>query len=1028
MKQPGKLLCCLAILFAGRAARAQTVDFQGTVTDRYGSRAVIPGAEVTLIKAGLTGRTDAAGRFHLVSAPTGLEGADRPGAARWVPGRGLLFRTLQAGQVSIRLLDSRGGARLAEGDARLGAGLWSFRPALLPAGIYFLDLRAPGIRKGIPIVQLGAGDPEAVPGFRRVDAAPGLAKSAAAADSLLVRKAGYFPLAQAVAGYLQPNLAITLADSQSNQAGLKALFPSAGSLQPDFDPAVPIYTLALRESVSSLKFTAIPVPGDPLLFLQNVYTVTKMATGAPSEPIVLKLGHNPGIRVLSMSRDSSQALYFDIDVNRVADTAAGLTGLASAPAGFSPAFSPGQFVYKLAMPPGAAAVSVTPTALPLCLVQVRGIPLAPGKASPPMAVRPGTDTVPVDVWSPNNQVKVTYRIITTRPEEDTSGVPALASLTVSPAGGMSPAFDPSVTAYHAWYAKGPQPLKFTAVAANPSHLVSLPGRTAVAGWDSVTLSPADSGNFAYDIKVAAPDGLRSKTYSVGISKGTDRTSTLNHISISPAYAEFSPSFTSSYGNYNVTMRFRDSNITVNALPDRMAATCFFNGALIPNGTPYPMALKPWPEATTLDIQIIAQDGVTKSSYRFSFKRYPPLGLPRVNGPSVGLKDTSYLFSQILPSGCVVGSKIQAGLFGYQMDFGDGTAPVAGSHGLSPLLDDIHRAFTAAGTYSIKVRSFCNSDTSAWSPPFPITIYDPAGNGKIRQITGPRSVSETWYPDTTYLITGKTLFEKGTTLTIQPGTRIVFPDTANYLMILGDLYAVGTAADSIRFDRANLRIRWKGAVPTSGTYNPDGSWLAGPRMEYCSLADGYLYIDRTDTDGGWGPYLRHSRVRTITGETFRYCAWAFIEHCRIDTLSGLRMMKAKILNSYVASANLIADIGTPMTMHQCDFGSLRFDWYDFTDSDISGNTFRAIGFGSGTPGRMRGNNILLKGAAQIRASTGAWDMQENYWGESAASEMTAKGPNQNVGIIYDYLDDVGLAKLDYTGWKTAEIADAKPDWP
>jgi hypothetical protein len=1028
MTKPGILLCSLAILFANRAARAQTVDLQGIVTDRYGSQATIPGADVTLLKSGLTARTDAEGRFHMVSVPTGLGGTIRPGEARWVPGRGLLFRNLRAGSVSIRFLDSRGRARSRAGEARLGAGLWSFNPPDLPDGIYFVDLRTPDARTGFNIVQLGRGNPDAVPGFNRLDEGQGLAKTSASADSLIVRKAGYFRLAQAVTEYIQPHLAIALADSLSGQAGFKALFPSAGSLQPDFDPLVPNYALVVRESVSALKFMPIPAPGDPMLFLQNGYDVTKMAAGAPSDPIGLKIGHNPGIRVMSMSRDSSKYIYYDIDVLRVADTAAGLTGLISSPAGFTPAFSPGQFIYTLAMPPGATALSLTPTAQPLCLVQARGNPLASGQTSLPMTVRPGTDTIPVEVWSPNNQVKATYRVITTRPEIDTSGVPALTSLTLSPAGGFTPAFDPAITSYHAWYAKGPQTLKLTAVATNPALVVTLPGRSPVAAWDSVTLTPADSGNFAYDIKVAAADGSQPKTYTVGVSKGTDRVSTLNHFSLSPAYAEFTPSFSPNYGNYTVTMRQKDSNITVNALPDRMAATCFFNGTLLPNGTPYPMALKPWPEVTTLDIMVIAQDGVTKSSYHFSFKRYPPLGQPHVNGPSAGLKDTAYLFSQVLPSGCVIGSKVQAGLFGYQMDFGDGTAPVTGSHGLNPLIDDIRRAYHAEGTYAIKVRSFCNYDTSAWSPPFPIAIYEPTGNGKIKQISGPRSVSETWYKDTTYLITGKTLFEKATTLTIQPGTHIVFPDTANYLMILGGLSAVGTATDSIRFDRANLRIRWKGAVPTSGTYNPDGSYLAGPRMEFCSLPDGYLYIDRTDTDGGWGPYLRHSRVRTITGELFRYCAWSYIEHCRIDTLSGLRMMKAKILNSYVSSAALIADKGAPVALHQCDFGSVRFDIYDFTDSDISGNTFRSIGFGSGTPGQMHGNNILPKASYQIRANTGAWDMKGNYWGEAVAAEMAAKGPNQNIGVIYDYLDDVGLAKLDYSEWKTAEIADAKPDWP
>jgi len=1006
---------------------AQTVDLQGTVTDRYGSKEAIPDADVTLIKAGLTARTDAAGKFHLQSAPTGLAESNRPGMARWVPGRGLIFRNPRAGNVSIGFMDPAGRVKLRIADARLDAGLWSFYPSGLADGIYLLLLRTPDSRAGIPIMQLGRGGADAPPGYCRMDAAvpSGLAKVSGVLDSIKVVKAGYFAFGQAIAGYVQSDLALNLADTSSNLAGLKALFPSSGTLQPNFDPLVLNYALAVRESVSEMKFTPIAAPNGPYLYLQNGYDVSKTAAGVPSDPIGLKTGHNP-IRVLSMSRDSAQMIYYDIDILRVNDTLAGLTGLISAPAGFTPAFSPNQFVYTLAMPAGATAISLTPTAPPFCALRVRGNPVASGQTSLPMTVRAGTDTVPVEVWSPNNLVKATYRVITTRPMQDTSSLPVLASLTVTPAGGFSPAFDPAVTTYHAWYPGGPSPLKIVAVASNPAMLVTLPGRPPVLSWDSVTISP-DSGNFSYDFKVATADGLQSKTYTLGVSKGTDRTSTLNQIHFSPAYALFTPTFSANFGYYDVTMKQKDSLVTVTSLPDRIAATTFYNGAVIPNLTGYPMSIKPWPQVTTLDIVVIAQDGVTKSSYRFSFKRYPPLGVPQVNAPSAGLKDTAYLYSQVLPSGCVIGSKVQAGLFGYQMDFGDGTAPVTGSHGLSPLLDDIHRAYKAAGTFAIKVRSFCNFDTSAWSPPSPITIYDTAASAKVRLITGPHSVSETWYKDTTYLITGKTLFEKAATLTIQPGTHVSFTDTGNYLQILGGLSAVGTATDSIRFDQANLRISWTST--TGGTFNPDGSYLAGPRLEYCAIDRALSFPDGTGTNGGgWGAYLKNSRVRTITGDFFKAIKGSYIDHCRIDFLDGMDLSKSRVLNSHIVTASIIAGKGSPVTVQRCDFGYTLFHSGDFTDSDISGNTFHGIGFGNGTPGKMQGNNILPGPSTQIRAGTGIWDMQGNFWGDAGAAEMNAKGANQNIGLIYDYLDDVGLGKLDYSNWKTALIPDAMPDWP
>ena len=135
-----------------------------------------------------------------------------------------------------------------------------------------------------------------------------------------------------------------------------------------------------------------------------------------------------------------------------------------------------------------------------------------------------------------------------------------------------------------------------------------------------------------------------------------------------------------------------------------------------------------------------------------------------------------------------------------------------------------------------------------------------------------------------------------------------------------------------------------------------------------------------------------------------------------------MANSRLLDGYLSSASI-----NNLFVNKCDIGSLRMQGADLTANQVSGNTIRSLMAGD-SQGILRGNNSLPSGT--YAASTGgvvALDLQENHWGAAGTAEMEAKGPNQNIGIIWDYFDDISLGKVDYSLWKTAPIADAKPDW-
>jgi hypothetical protein len=309
----------------------------------------------------------------------------------------------------------------------------------------------------------------------------------------------------------------------------------------------------------------------------------------------------------------------------------------------------------------------------------------------------------------------------------------------------------------------------------------------------------------------------------------------------------------------------------------------------------------------------------------------------------------------------------------------------------------------------------------------VIIADSANPGKVRTLSGPRMASETWYPDTLYQIVGKTVFEVQTTLTILPGTKVVIANDADYLQILGGLSVVGTATDSIRFEGGQVRMRWSG--PT--TFNADGSYKAGPHFEFLSYPRGSLYVDYDPTlGGGYGFYLKNSNLDKIFVSKYSYAMGTYIEKCRIGSIGNdyrASFSKSRLVNSYLASAALSAGSPFSLVMNECDIGSLLLQGIDLIADPVSGNTIRSLQTADAQV-KLRGNNLLFSGTYAIKVSgVNALDLQNNYWGAAGTTEMETKGPNQNIGIIWDYFDDIALGKVDYSAWKTAPIADAKPDW-
>jgi len=134
-----------------------------------------------------------------------------------------------------------------------------------------------------------------------------------------------------------------------------------------------------------------------------------------------------------------------------------------------------------------------------------------------------------------------------------------------------------------------------------------------------------------------------------------------------------------------------------------------------------------------------------------------------------------------------------------------------------------------------------------------------------------NVSGVWSADTV-AVTGEVTIPEGQSLTILPGVKVLFQAYCKFIVDTNaTLIAVGTEADSIRFDEFSAGVHWNGVRFYSSS---DSS-----RIEYCHLTNGQAPAQGADGAGGAiyinnsSPTIRHC---TITGNRARsgggiYCA-------------------------------------------------------------------------------------------------------------------------------------------------------------
>lgn len=204
-------------------------------------------------------------------------------------------------------------------------------------------------------------------------------------------------------------LALPFAARAQSDATLAYLFPSVGTLTPDFAPATYDYTASVPFGTTDLNVYALPMDSLATLTING----SPVNYGDPSPSISLSIGDNV-ITNTVVSQDATVTNTYLLTVTR--SSLADLTSLVLSSGTLAPTFSSSTLNYNANVPYGTNvmnapfAITVTPTAEDGgATITVNGSPVISGSPSDPINLNVGINVIAVVVTGTNASVR-TYTI------------------------------------------------------------------------------------------------------------------------------------------------------------------------------------------------------------------------------------------------------------------------------------------------------------------------------------------------------------------------------------------------------------------------------------------------------------------------------------------------------------------------------------------------------------------------------------------------------------------------------------------
>ena len=395
----------------------------------------------------------------------------------------------------------------------------------------------------------------------------------------------------------------------SGDNNLKTLTVTPGSLSPLFDPTKPDYTLDVATNISTVTIAA--TKADPGAVLSGTVSNDGRATIQLDGP-----GTSKAVSII-VTAPNGESKTYRITINRAASSNNNLSALrvqvGTADQTLSPGFTSGAINYRVDVGTTVTSITITATkADPLAVIS-GGVPNE-GQATIPLD-GPGTSKVVlITVTAQDATTSKTYRITVNRAASSNNN---LSALSITP-GPLEPLFAANTLDYTVNVAHTISAVVISATKEDPNAVIS--GSVPNEGQATIPLDGPGTSKVVL-ITVTAQDATTSKTYRVTVNRRASNDSSLSALTVSAGTLD--PPFASNILNYTVQVGLLVGSVTItatktdpNAIMSSLGSSIAAAGTSIGQVTVSP-ALG---VGTTVDLTLIAQDGINRTEYKITVTR------------------------------------------------------------------------------------------------------------------------------------------------------------------------------------------------------------------------------------------------------------------------------------------------------------------------------------------------------------------------------------------------------------------------
>lgn len=394
---------------------------------------------------------------------------------------------------------------------------------------------------------------------------------------------------------------ITVTRDGTENADLQNLVVSDGTLEPLFSPGTTGYNATVPYDTATVTVTPTSVLNTSTIKVNGV----TISSGSASGNLSLSVGSNT-VTIDVISQNSTLQRSYYLNITRVGKNETNLDGI-SLSQGLLTNFDSAVTDYQLSVNNSVSTLNVAPS-----LTDSNATVTVNGGAPGDVALAEGENIIEVVVTAEDGSSSRTYTLVVTRELITNAN---LQNLVLSD-GTLTPAFDPTVTAYTASVGKTVSSITVTPTTEASAASVTVEGVTVTSGTASGAVS-LGAGDNVITVEVTAEDGTTTQAYTVTVNRPANTNAALGNLLVSKT--GLTPVFDSVQTAYTLDVDNATTTITFAPTVDDPNASVTVNGDPVTSG----MASNAIPlniGANVVNILVTAEDGTTQKNYAITVNR------------------------------------------------------------------------------------------------------------------------------------------------------------------------------------------------------------------------------------------------------------------------------------------------------------------------------------------------------------------------------------------------------------------------